>query len=94
MVVPVEGIYKKYISIAKAENPNMFLADSYPPQKRSQNLFIIHLFSDSFIYNLKTNPITAVTKPIIATITSIVICASIIYINEYLIHKYDFKSLI
>ena len=27
----IEGIYKKYITIAKNENPNMFLAGSYPP---------------------------------------------------------------
>ena len=27
----IEGIYKKYITIAKKENPNMFLEGSYPP---------------------------------------------------------------
>lgn len=27
----VEGIYKKYVAIAKTENPELFLADSYPP---------------------------------------------------------------
>lgn len=27
----VEGIYKKYVSLAKKNNPELFLADSYPP---------------------------------------------------------------
>ena len=27
----VEGIYKKYVAIAKEKNPDMFLKDSYPP---------------------------------------------------------------
>lgn len=27
----VEGIYKKYVAIAKEEHPDMFLKDSYPP---------------------------------------------------------------
>lgn len=27
----VEGIYKKYVAIAKAKHPDMFLKDSYPP---------------------------------------------------------------
>lgn len=27
----VEGIYKKYVSLAKKHNPELFLADSYPP---------------------------------------------------------------
>jgi integrase/recombinase XerD len=27
----IEGIFKKYISIAKSENPSMFSAKSYPP---------------------------------------------------------------
>lgn len=27
----VEGIYKKYVTMAKTENPNLFLAGSYPP---------------------------------------------------------------
>ena len=27
----VEGIYKKYVAIAKKEHPDMFLKDSYPP---------------------------------------------------------------
>ena len=27
----VEGIYKKYVAIAKEKHPDMFLKDSYPP---------------------------------------------------------------
>ena len=27
----VEGIYKKYVTLAKKSNPGLFLADSYPP---------------------------------------------------------------
>lgn len=27
----VEGIYKKYVSIAKEQHPTLFRADSYPP---------------------------------------------------------------
>jgi len=27
----IEGIYKKYVSIAKAKHTDMFLKDSYPP---------------------------------------------------------------
>ena len=56
----VEGIYKKYVAIAKEKHPDMFLKDSYPPHSMRHTTACHLIEAGVDIVTIKKHPWTCI----------------------------------